>query len=43
MEMGDDEIAVMGLPVERHHRQHHPGHPTQHKTREEAKQIEHGQ
>ena len=36
VEVGDDEVGVVGLPVERHHRHHHAGQPAQREDHQEA-------
>ena len=39
--VGDDEIGVVGLPVERHHGEHDAGQAAHHEDEEEAENVEH--
>ena len=36
VQVRDDEVGVVRLPVERHHRDHHAGQPAEHEDEEEA-------
>ena len=41
MQVGDHEIAVVRLPVERHDGEHHAGEPAEHEDEEEAEDVKH--